>query len=207
MIRVALVEDDPGTRAGLAALLDAAEGFACAGAFESVEAALARFDGGADVVLMDINLPMASGIEGARLLRDRHPALPIVMLTVYDDPERIFAALQAGATGYLLKRTPSDQLLAALADVHRGGAPMSSAIARKVVQSFHAPAPATRADADLSPREREVLHYLAQGYRYREIAEALFISHETVRTHIRSIYDKLHVRSRTEAVVKFMRGR
>jgi DNA-binding NarL/FixJ family response regulator len=203
-LRVALVEDDPGIRAGLRAVLDAADGFVCVAAFGSVEEMLAQFDGEADVMLMDINLPMLSGIEGVPLLKGRHPALPIVMLTVYDDAERIFAALKAGATGYLLKRTPPDQLLAALADVHRGGAPMSASIARKVVDSFHAPTPEAPSGLALSPREQEVLHYLAQGYRYKEIAEALFISPETVRSHLRSIYDKLHVRSRTEAVVKYL---
>ena len=203
-LRIALVEDDPGIRAGLCAVLDAADGFVCAGVFGSVEEMLARFDGAADVMLMDIHLPLLSGVEGVPLLKDRHPALPVVMLTVYDDAERVFAALKAGATGYLLKRTPPDQLLDALADVHRGGAPMSASIARKVVDSFHGAAPEAPAEADLSPREREVLHYLAQGYRYKEIAEALFISPETVRSHLRSIYDKLHVRSRTEAVVKYL---
>lgn len=203
-LRVALVEDDPGIRAGLCAVLDAADGFVCTGAFGSVEEMLARFDGAADVMLMDINLPMLSGVEGVPLLKARHPALPVVMLTVYDDAERVFAALKAGATGYLLKRTPPDDLLAALADVHRGGAPMSASVARKVVDSFHAPVPEAPPESGLSPREQEVLHYLAQGFRYKEIAEALFISPETVRSHLRSIYDKLHVRSRTEAVVKYL---
>ncbi|MEP0546596.1 MAG: response regulator transcription factor [Rhodothermales bacterium] len=203
-LRVTLVEDDPGIRAGLCAVLDAAEGFVCTGVFGSVEEMLARFDGAADVMLMDIHLPLLSGVDGVPLLKERHPTLPVVMLTVYDDAERVFAALKAGATGYLLKRTPPDQLLDALADVHRGGAPMSASIARKVVDSFHAPAPEAPVEADLSPREREVLHYLAQGYRYKEIAEALFISPETVRSHLRKVYDKLHVRSRTEAVVKYL---
>lgn len=203
-LRIALVEDDPGIRAGLCAVLDAADGFVCTGVFGSVEEMLARFDGAADVMLMDIHLPLLSGVDGVPLLKERHPALPVVMLTVYDDAERVFAALKAGATGYLLKRTPPDQLLDALADVHRGGAPMSASIARKVVDSFHGAAPEVPAEADLSPREREVLHYLAQGFRYKEIAEALFISPETVRSHLRKIYDKLHVRSRTEAVVKYL---
>ncbi len=205
-LRVAIVEDDAGVRAGLCAVLDAADGFVCVGAFGSVEDMLARFDGAADVMLMDVNLPMLSGVEGVPLLKGRHPDLPIVMLTVYDDAERVFAALKAGATGYLLKRTPPDQLLDALADVHRGGAPMSASVARKVVDSFHVSTPEAPAELALSPREREVLHYLAQGYRYKEIAEALFISPETVRSHLRSIYDKLHVRSRTEAVVKYLGG-
>lgn len=203
-LRVALVEDDPGIRAGLCAVLDAADGFVCTGVFGSVEEMLARFDGAADVMLMDIHLPLLSGVEGVPLLKGRYPSLPVVMLTVYDDAERIFAALKAGATGYLLKRTPPDALLDALLDVHRGGAPMSASIARKVVASFHAPAPEAPAELTLSPREQEVLHYLAQGFRYKEIAEALFISPETVRSHLRSIYDKLHVRSRTEAVVKYL---
>lgn len=203
-LRVALVEDDPGIRAGIRALLEDAEGFVCAGTFGSIEEMLARFDGEADVMLMDINLPMLSGIEGVPLLKSHHPDLPIVMLTVYDDTERIFAALKAGATGYLLKRTPPHLLFDALDEVHRGGAPMSASIARKVVDSFHVHLPDVPAEANLTPRERDVLHYLAQGYRYREIAEALYIGSETVRSHIRSIYNKLHVRTRTEAVLKYL---
>lgn len=203
-LRVALVEDDPGIRAGMRAMLEDTDGFACAGTFGSVEEMLARFDGEADVMLMDINLPMLSGIEGVPLLKSHYPKLPIVMLTVYDDAERIFAALKSGATGYLLKRTPPEQLFGALEEVHRGGAPMSASIARKVVDSFHTPLPDGPAEANLSPREREVLHYLAQGYRYKEIAEALYIGSETVRSHIRNIYDKLHVRTSTEAVAKYL---
>ncbi len=206
-IRVAVVEDDPGTRDGLRSLLDAAEGYVCVSVYESVERALAQFDGAADAMLMDVHLPGLSGVEGVALLHERHPALPIVMLTVYDDADRVFDALKAGASGYLLKRTPPADLLDAIADVSRGGAPMSGSIARKVVQSFHAPPTTAGVEAALSPRESEVLHLLARGYRYREIAEALFISPETVRSHLRRIYEKLHVRSRTEAVVRFMEGR
>lgn len=201
-IRVAVVEDDPGIRDGLAALLAGADGFACVGVHESVEAALAGFDGAADVVLMDIQLPGMSGTEGVRHLRARHPTVAVVMLTVFEDAERVFEALKAGATGYLLKRTPPAELLAALADVHAGGAPMSGAVARKVVESFRQ-SPAVP-DAGLSAREGEVLDLLARGYRYREIAGELFISPETVRSHVRRIYEKLHVRSRTEAVLKYV---
>lgn len=201
-MRVAIVEDDPGVRAGLETLFGSTDGYELAGSFASAEDLLGTFDGAADVVLMDINLPGLSGIEAVARLRSHHPELPIVMLTVYDDAERIFEALKAGATGYLLKRTPANELLEAVADVCRGGAPMSGAIARKVVQSFHLDRGSVT--ADLSPREREVLDLLAKGYRYREIGEALFISVETVRSHLRSIYDKLHVRSGTEAVVKYL---
>lgn len=201
-LRVAVVEDDAGIRKSLCDLLDGAPGFTCVAAFSSVEDAAAHFDGGADVVLMDIGLPGLSGIEGVGLLRARHPAVPIVMLTVFDDPERVFEALKAGAVGYLLKRTPPAELLAALEDVRAGGAPMSGSVARNVVESFRLPA-SPEAGAALSAREREVLALLAQGYRYREVAEALFVSPETVRTHIRRIYEKLHVRSRAEAVLRW----
>lgn len=205
--RVAVVEDDRGTREGLRALLDAAEGTVCAGAYGSAEEAVAQFDGAADAMLMDVHLPGLSGVEAVALLRARHPALPIVMWTVYDDADRVFDALKAGASGYLLKRTPPAELLEALEDVRRGGAPMSGPIARKVVQSFHAPPASAGVEAALSPREAEVLALLARGYRYREIADALCISPETVRSHLRRIYEKLHVRSRTEAVVRFLEGR
>ncbi len=203
-IRVVFVEDDAGTRQGLEALLASSAGFDVAGSYPSVEAALHGFAGEADVLLMDIHLPGLSGIEGVRLLHARFPLLPIVMLTVYDDVEQIFNALKAGASGYLLKRAPSADLLGSIADVVRGGAPMSSSIARKVVQSFHATPEQPDPAAALTPRERDVLNLLAGGYRYREIADALFISLDTVRAHVRSIYDKLHVRSRTEAVLRFL---
>lgn len=204
-IRVFVVEDDPGVRAGLVALLDQADGLRCLGAFGSVEDALGAMPE-ADVALLDINLPGRSGIEGARLFKERQPGLQVVMVTVYDDGDRIFQALKAGASGYLLKRTPPGRLLEAVEEVHRGGSPMSSQIARKVVQSFQD----HRADrgaveaAHLTSRERQILELLAQGFLYKEIADALFITVETVRTHLRRIYEKLHVRSRTEAVVKYL---
>lgn len=204
-IRVLVIEDDAGVREGLVALLQQDAALRCLGAFGSVEEALEAMPE-ADVALLDVNLPGLSGIEGARLFKERHPALQVVMLTVYEDSERIFRALQAGASGYLLKRTSPARLLEAIEEVHRGGSPMSSQIARKVVQSFQEDRPDVKAleEAHLTARERQILDLLAQGYLYKEIAAALFITVETVRTHLRRIYEKLHVRSRTEAVVKYL---
>ena len=155
------------------------------------------------VVLMDINLPGVNGIECVRRLKPLLPDTQFVMLTVYEDPEHIFNALEAGASGYLLKRMPRAELLVALKDVHAGGSPMTSNIARKVVQSFRRTETQPSDAVDLSPREREVLDLLARGYLYKEIAESLQISVPTVNTYIRRIYEKLHVRSRSQAVAKF----
>jgi DNA-binding NarL/FixJ family response regulator len=151
---------------------------------------------------MDINLPGMSGIECTRALKAANPAMPIMMLTVYENDEQIFESLKAGATGYILKKTPPAKLLESLEDLHRGGAPMSGLIARKVVTAFQRVIPSAKETENLSKREQEILSHLAKGYRYKEIADALFISVETVRTHLRNIYDKLHVRSRAEAVLK-----
>jgi len=158
-----------------------------------------------DVVLMDINLPGINGVECVRQLKQLMPSIQVMMLTVYEDTENIFNALAAGATGYMLKRTPRDELLDAIREVHRGGSPMTTHIARKVVLSFQRTAPAAPPTEVLSPREQEVLDCLAQGFLYKEIAEKLSISYETVHTYIRRIYEKLQVRTRTEAVAKFLR--
>ncbi len=220
-IKVSIVEDNDQLRSTLARILDRAEGFQCVGRHPSAEAALQAIPNEQpDVVLMDINLPGINGVECVRRLKAILPRTQIVMLTVYEDTDNIFNALAAGATGYLLKRTTRTELLDAIREVHRGGSPMSAHIARKVVQSFQRPAsgappaaaqppPPTEARApaaELSPREREVLDLLAQGFLYKEIAEKLGISYETVHTHIRRIYEKLQVRTRTEAVAKFLRG-
>jgi len=161
-------------------------------------------------VLMDINLPGLSGIDGVRRLKPRLPGTQFVMLTVYEDADHIFAALQAGASGYLLKQTPRQELLESLKDVYDGGSPMTSNIARKVVQAFQrseSPVPPAGAEPtgseNLSPREREVLELLSRGYLYKEIVDVLKISRPTVNTYIRRIYEKLHVRSRSQAVAKF----
>ena len=202
-IRVALVEDNGGLRASLLAVLEAAEDVECAGAWATAEEALEALPAsGAEVVLMDINLPGISGVEAVRRLKPAMPELNVIMLTVYDDSERIFGALQAGATGYLLKRTPADELLEAIREVRGGGAPMSSHIARQVVASFRRPAPAElAAEAGLSGREEEVLRRVARGLVNKEIADELGIATETVRQHLKNIYGKLHVRSRTEAAM------
>jgi DNA-binding NarL/FixJ family response regulator len=206
-----LVEDDPGLRTNLSAMLNSSAGFHCQAAYPDGIAALQGIPANRpDVVLMDINLPGMLGTECVRQLADKTPGLPVLMLTVYEDSEQIFKSLMAGATGYLLKRTPKDKLLEAIREVDAGGAPMSRQIARRVVQFFQKvkelPANETKtADmACLTERETDVLAALAKGYSYKEIAGHLNISFETVRTHLRTIYDKLHVHSRTEAVLKYL---
>lgn len=203
-IAVSIVEDDAQVRASLAKLVDGAPGFRCVSRHGSAEEALKELPRLApEVVLMDINLPGLNGVECVRQLKPLLPAVQIIMLTVYQNTEHIFNALAAGATGYLLKQTPPAELLAAIKEVHGGGSPMSSHIARKIVQSFQAPAGETAAQG-LSPREAEVLGLLAKGFLYKEIADQTRISYATVHTHIRHIYEKLHVRSRTEAVAKHL---
>jgi DNA-binding NarL/FixJ family response regulator len=156
------------------------------------------------VTLMDINLPGINGVECVRRLKPLLPAMQIIMLTVYQNTENIFNALAAGATGYMLKQTPPAELLTAIKNVHAGGSPMSSHIARKIVQSFQQPSSASPGEQSLSPREVEVLNLLTKGYLYKEIAENMQVTYATVHTHIRHIYEKLHVRSRTEAVAKHL---
>jgi len=203
-ITVSIIEDDAPARGILADWIRRTPGFRCTGVHGSGESALATLPAEKPtVVLMDINLPGMSGIECVRQLKPLLPATQFVMLTVYEDADHIYNALTAGASGYLLKRTPRAELLAALKDVHAGGSPMSSNIARKVVQSFQRAGAQVREGEDLSPREREVLELLARGYLYKEIAESLQISVPTVNTYIRRIYEKLHVRSRSQAVAKF----
>ncbi len=206
-IRVAIVEDNTGVREGLSFLIDGSPGLSCVGAFGDAESFLAAADRlRSNVVLMDIDLPGMSGIDAARRLKAQQTPSLIVMLTVYGDDEQIFESLRAGACGYLLKTTPPAQLVDGITTVYRGGSPMSEAIARRVVASFQRPTPKDLALADLTRREREVLDLLSRGFRYREIAAQLDIGLETVRTHIRNIYDKLEVRSRTEATAKYLGG-
>ncbi len=203
-IVVSVVEDDPTARRMLGEWIRRAPEFRCAGAHGSGEAALATLPAEKPtVVLMDINLPGMTGIECVRRLKPVLLDTQFVMLTVYEDADHIFNALVAGASGYLLKRMPREELLAALKDVHAGGSPMSSHIARKVVQSFQRIDSQRPTEVDLSPREREVLALLARGYLYKEIAESLQISVLTVNSYIRRIYEKLHVRSRAQAVAKY----
>ncbi len=204
-INVAIVEDDTGVRESLAILINGTSGFRCSGAYPSGETALKQLCGSfPDVVLMDINLPRMSGIECVAKMKAMRPELQILMLTVYEDSNQIFESLMAGASGYLIKEAPPAEILEAIVDVRRGGSPMSSHIARKVVQYFQKRGQIPEVADNLSDRENEVLTYLAKGYRYKEIAELLSISVLTVRSHLRRIYEKLHVRSRTEAVVKYL---
>jgi DNA-binding NarL/FixJ family response regulator len=206
VITVSIVDDEADLREHIAGYLAAAGGVECKSAYASAEAALAQLPrDNPDVVLMDINLGGMDGIECVRRLKAAMPEAQVLMLTVFEDTEKIFQALAAGASGYLLKRLSPAKLLEAIAEVCDGGSPMSASIARKVVQSFQS-AP-TRGDesADLSQRERSVLHGLAEGLAYKQIAEQLGVSIHTVRNYIRRIYEKLHVRTGTEAVAKFFR--
>ena len=201
-ISVAIVEDEARVRVQLAKIINEAPGFRCQGSYSSGEEALREISRQpAEVVLMDINLPKMSGVECTLRLKKLLPQMQIVMLTVYDDSEKIFKALEMGASGYLLKRSPSKEILNAVMEVHRGGSPMSSYIARQVVQSFRK---RTNPESpDLSPREAEVLALVAKGYINKEIADQLGVGLETVRSYLKSIYEKLHVCSRTEAAMKF----
>jgi|SRR5690242_3794600 len=204
-ITVSIVEDDPHVRSSLAKLIDSAPGFRCVSRHGSAENALEEIPRiKPEVTLMDINLPGINGVECVRRLKPQLPGTQIIMLTVYQNTEHIFNALAAGATGYMLKQTPPAELLAAIKEVHGGGSPMSSHIARKIVQSFQQPVPASAEAQSLSPREAEVLDLLAKGFLYKEIADQMKVSYATVHTHIRHVYEKLHVRSRTEAVAKHL---
>lgn len=206
MIRVALVEDDDIIRKTIVELLEESEGFRCVGAYQNAEDALEDIPNKLpQIVLMDINLPGMNGIECTRILKTKVPELLIIMLTVYEDAGKIFQSLQAGAVGYLLKLTKPEEILTALKEVAAGGSPMSPQIARKVVQSFQREKKGDiKEHASLTPREEQVLNLLSKGYLYKEIASELSISSDTVHNHIRKIYEKLQVHSRTEAVVKFL---
>jgi len=196
VIAVSIVEDDAQARKILAGWISRAPGFRFVGDWGDAESALESLpEKKPNVVLMDINLPVISGVEAVAKLKPSLPDTQFVMLTVYEDSDHIYAALAAGASGYLLKQTPREALFSALQDVHRGGSPMTSNIARKVVQSFrHQPAGVSGADGELSPREKEVLDLLARGYLYKEIADRLNLSCPTVNTYVRRMYEKLHVR-------------
>lgn len=205
IISVSIVDDEADLREHIAGYLAAAGNVTCKGAYSSAEEALEHLPRDKpDVILMDINLGGMDGIECVRRLKTAMPEAQVLMLTVFEDTEKIFRALAAGASGYLLKRLSPKKLLEAIAEVREGGSPMSASIARKVVQSFQS-VPARGDDLDLSQRERDVLNGLAEGLAYKQIADQLGVSIHTVRNYIRRIYEKLHVQTRTEAVAKFMR--
>jgi DNA-binding NarL/FixJ family response regulator len=200
---VVVVEDNRGLREQIVQILEAAPDLKCLGAFPSAEEALPQILAkNPDVVLMDIRLPGMSGIQCVAEIKKVLPTMQIIMVTVYEDSERIFRALKAGANGYLVKSSPPKKLLAAIRDVSTGGAPLSSHIANKVVRHFHLIGNSPREAENLSPREHEVLELLASGFIYKEIGDKLSIGTETVRTHVKNICQKMHVRSRLEAVAK-----
>src|SRR3974390_351923 len=205
-ISVSIVEDNEKLRGTLARVINRADGFRCVSDYGSAEDALKDLPQvRPEVVLMDINLPGMNGVECVRQLKQVLPQMQVMMLTVYEDTENIFNALAAGASGYLLKRTKSAELLEAIQEVHRGGSPMTTHIARKVTQSFIKAGPSPQPTENLSEREQEALDCLSNGFLYKEIADKLGISYETVHTYIRRIYEKLQVRTRTEAVAKFLK--
>jgi DNA-binding NarL/FixJ family response regulator len=206
LLRVTIVEDRRDIREGLAALIGGTEGFACVGAFRSMEEALPVLtDAACDVALVDIGLPGMSGIEGTRLIRERRPRLPILVLTVYDDDDRIFDALCAGACGYLLKKTPPARLLEGVREAAEGGAPMSPEVARRVVAVFREVRPPARSDHDLTPHEMRLLKLLVEGHNYKTAAVELGVTVNTISFHVRHIYEKLQVHSRSQAVAKALR--
>jgi len=209
VIRVAIIEDSREVREGLAALINGTRGFSCSSSYYSMEAALAgiSLQKEPDVILTDIGLPGMSGIEGIEILRERYPQVPIVALTVYDNDEKVFNALCAGASGYLLKTTPPARLLESIREVVNGGAPMSPEVARRVVRLFREFRPPETADYRLTPQETELLKLLIEGHHKKTAAREMSISTNTVSFHLKNIYSKLQVHSKTEAVAKALRER
>ena len=207
-IRVMIVEDDRAVREGLSLIIDGTPGYACVGAFGSVEEGL-KFPAtlNPDVMLLDINLPGMLGSEGVGFFRSKYPALQVLMLTVYAEQDKVFESICNGASGYLLKKTPPARLLEAIREAHEGGAPMSPEIARKVITLFRQSVPAAHSDYQLTPQETRLLKLLSDGYSYQSSAGQLNISINTVRNYIRSIYEKLQVNSKSEAVGKALRHR
>jgi DNA-binding NarL/FixJ family response regulator len=206
-IKVAIVDDDEGIRSSLASLIRRSPTCKLAGDYANAEIAVREIPRDPpDVVLMDINLPGMNGVECVRQLKAAVPKVQFLMLTVYEDSDSLFNSLKAGASGYLLKRTASARLLEAIRDVNAGGSPMTPQLARRVVQFFARPPGDEPVSARLTPGEKEFLDQLAKGYAYKEIADRMKISIDTVRSYVRTVYEKLHVHSRTEAVVKYLRG-
>ena len=208
LIKTAVVEDLKNIREGLATLINFTEGFRCTGSYRSMEEALTRLDSDVpDVLLSDIGLPGMSGIQGIRIIKERYPQMQVLMLTVYDDDDRIFDALCAGASGYLLKRTPPAKLLDNIREAMSGGAPVSPEVALRVIRFFREFHNTEREDYDLTPHETRLLKLLTEGYNYQTAAEKLGVSYNTIKFHVRHIFDKLQVHSKSEAVVKAMRDR
>jgi DNA-binding NarL/FixJ family response regulator len=203
-IRVAIVEDDRGTREGLALLIDGTPGFRCIGSYGSAEEGLRGEP--ADVLLLDVHLPGMLGSEAVRLFQQTAPQMQIMMLSVYSDDDKVFESICNGACGYMLKKTPPARLLESIREAREGGAPMSPEVARRVVTLFRRLAPPVAVDQQLTARELEVLSLLAEGYSYENVAARIGITVNTVRNYVRSIYEKLHVHSKSEAVSKALRA-
>ena len=207
-ITTAIVEDIRDIRDGLATLINFTEGFACNGSYRSMEEAIPRIKGNVpDVLLSDIGLPGMNGIDGTRILKELYPEMTVLMLTVYDDDERIFDALCAGASGYLLKRTAPAKLLENIREAVEGGAPMSPEVASRVIRLFREVRPPEKFDHDLTPHETRLLKLLVDGHNYTTAAEELSVSYNTIKFHMRHIYEKLQVHSKSEAVSLALKNR
>ena len=208
MIKITIVEDNHTLRNSLQSLFNRTPGMQCVSALPHLMNVVSDISKDIpDIVLMDIDLPNISGIEGVRTIKNSFENVQILMFTVFEDDEKIFAAIRAGASGYLLKKTPPADIIAAVNELHAGGAPMSPSIARKVLQAFQTPANNTLNDYELTPREKEILFSLVDGLSYKKIGEKYFISLSTIRTHISNIYSKLHVHSKSQAVAKVLQGK
>ena len=208
MIKVILYEDNPQLREGLSMLINGTDGFEVLASFKNCNTVVEEVEAlSPDVVLMDIDMPGTNGLEGLRLIRERSLSVKILMLTVFDDNKSVFEAIKMGANGYILKKTPPAKLLEYIQEANSGGAPITSSIAAQVLKMFSEFSTPTNADYHLSEREQQVLQFLVNGYSYKMIATEMFISIDTVRSHIKKIYEKLHVNSKSEAVAKAFKDR
>jgi len=208
MIKVAIVEDNNTLRNSLESLFNRTEGMRCAASLNNLLNVVSEIGSSQpDIVLMDIGLPNISGIEGVRTVKSNFPRIQVMMFTVFDDDEKIFDAIRAGASGYLLKKTPPEEIIQAIRDLYQGGAPMTATIARRVIQSFQAAPSTIVQDYQLTVRENEILYSLVDGLSYKKIADKYCVSISTIRTHICNIYNKLHVNSKAEAVAKVLSPR
>jgi DNA-binding NarL/FixJ family response regulator len=208
MIKVAIVEDNNALRQSLEQLFSRTKGFLLVASLNNLLNVVAEFKKHEpDIVLMDIGLPGISGIEGVRTVKSNFENVHVLMFTVFEDDEKIFDAIRAGASGYLLKKTPPEEILEAVKELHQGGAPMSPSIARKVILAFQTQSSSTVENFQLTTREKEILYSLVDGLSYKKIAEKYFVSIHTVRSHISNVYEKLHVHSRSQAVAKVLQNR
>jgi len=208
MIKVAIIEDNNTLRNSLENLFNRTEGIKCVSSLNNLLNVVSEIGKAMpDIILMDIGLPHISGIEGVRTVKSDFPQIQILMFTVFEDDEKIFDAIRAGASGYLLKKTPPDEIVEAIKELYHGGAPMSASIARKVIKSFQSQATIAKEDYQLTTRENEILYSLVDGLSYKKIAEKYFVSISTIRTHICNIYHKLHVNSKAEAVAKILKSK